>query len=653
MTSFKLNLALAAALLVTAAVSLPSRAASEQEAKLIAVLKSDAGQKAKADACRELARIGTKDSVPVLAGMLADEKMNHMARYGLETIPDPSVDAALRDALATVKGRPLIGVIGSLSVRRDAQAVAPLAKFLSDADPLVADAAARAIGSIGTAESATVLQAALPGASSANQTSICEGLFRTAERLSAGGKKSDAVAIYTVLVNTKAANQVRAGAARGLIIAGGPDGIAALRQYLRSTDYVLFATANRAAMELPGPAVTEALVAELGGLPADNQIVVIKTLGRRGDAAALPTLLATAAKGAKPIRLAAIRAVPEIGQAVAAPAMVELLADSDREIAQAAQESLAALPGKEVDAIVVAMLGNSETVRRMAALDLVARRRMAGSMPALLKATTDSDAKVRAAAVRRVGELGGPQDLPALLDLLVKAKTGQEADAAEQGVIAICAKAGDAETAAGTVAARMAQATPEQKSALLRVLSSVGGASALKSVRAAVGDADSEVRASAIRALGDWKTADAAPDLLALAKSTTNPTERALCLRSYLGLASNPDMPAPQRLAMCREAAPLAQKPGEKKLLLSALGKIQTADSVALIAPYLDDADTKEEASAAVVAIAERLAKGQNAAKVMPRLADALTKVASTTSNADLAKRAAALVQQAGKPAAK
>jgi HEAT repeat protein len=651
MTSFKLNLAVAVALLITAAVSIPVRAASEQEARLIAVLKSDAGQKAKADACRELARIGTKDSVPVLAGMLADEKMNHMARYGLETIPDPSVDAALREALATLKGRQLVGVIGSLGVRRDAQAVAPLARFLSDADALVADAAARAIGSIGTSESGKVLLAALPGASAANQLPVCEGLFRTAERLSASGKRPEAIAIYTQLVNAKAAHQVRAGAARGLIVAGGPEGIAALRQYLRSTDYVLFAAANRAAMELPAPAVTEALVTELGALPADNQIVVIKTLGRRGDAAAIPALLATAAKGPKPVRLAAIRAVPEIGQPVAAPAMVELLTDSDREIAQAAQESLAALPGKEVDAIVVAMLSNSESVRRIAALDLVARRRMTTSMPALLKATTDSDAKVRAAALRRVGELGGPQDMPALLDLLLKAKTGQDVDAAEQALVAICAKGGDAEAAAGAVAARMAQATPEQKGALLRVLSSVGGTTALASVRAAVSDPDAEVRASSIRALGEWKTADAAPDLLALAKSTTNPTERALCLRSYLGLASNPDMPAGQRLAMCRDASPLAQKPGEKKLLLSALSKIQTAQSVTLIAPYLDDADTKEEASAAVVAIAERMTKGRNAPGLSPKMAEILTKVAASTGNADLAKRATALAK--AKPAAK
>jgi HEAT repeat protein len=438
------------------------------------------------------------------------------------------------------------------------------------------------------------------------------------------------------------------------MVAGGTEGLAALRQYLRSTDYVLFAAANRAAMELPGPAVTEALVAELGALPADHQIVVIKTLGRRADPAAIPALLAASARGAKPIRLAAIRAVPEIGQATAAPAMVELLADSDREIAQAAQESLAALPGKEVDAIVVAMLGNPEPVRRMAALELVARRRMMGSMPALLKATADSDAKVRTLALRKVGELGGPQDVPALLDLLMKTKTGQEVDAAEQALSAICAKGGNAESAAGAVGARMAQATPEQKGALLRVLSSVGGARALESVRAAVGDTDGEVRAAAIRTLGEWKTADAAPDLLALAKSTTNPTERTLCLRSYLGLASNPDIPAAQRLAMCRDAAPMAQKPGEQKLLLSALGNIQTAESVTLIAPYLDDAATREEASAAVVSIAGRLAKGQNAAKIMPSLADTLTKVATTTGNADLAKRATALAQQAkGKPAAK
>ena len=95
----------------------------EREAKLIAVLKSDAQLKDKADACRELSIIGTKACIAPLAALLRDEKLSHLARYGLEPIPDPAVDEALRAALSELKGRPLVGVIGSLGVRRDKKAV--------------------------------------------------------------------------------------------------------------------------------------------------------------------------------------------------------------------------------------------------------------------------------------------------------------------------------------------------------------------------------------------------------------------------------------------------------------------------------------------------------------------------------------------------
>src|ERR1039457_2562278 len=94
-------------LLLTFAASPFAKAAQpttkDQVAKLTAVLKSDAPQKEKADACRELARIGTKDAVAPLAALLSDEKLSHMARYGLETIPSPAVDEALRDAAGKLR----------------------------------------------------------------------------------------------------------------------------------------------------------------------------------------------------------------------------------------------------------------------------------------------------------------------------------------------------------------------------------------------------------------------------------------------------------------------------------------------------------------------------------------------------------------------
>jgi hypothetical protein len=186
----------------------------DREAKLIAVLKSDAPLKDKADACRGLADLGTKNSVVPLAALLGDEKLSHMARYALEPIPDPSVDDALRAALGNVKGRQLVGVIGSIGVRRDAKATPALASLLKDSDADVAQAAARALGMIGTASAAKVLQDHVTSAAAANRPAFYEGLFRCAEALMTQGQRGDAIAIYESSNRAEAPAQVRDAAAR-------------------------------------------------------------------------------------------------------------------------------------------------------------------------------------------------------------------------------------------------------------------------------------------------------------------------------------------------------------------------------------------------------------------------------------------------------
>ena len=180
--------------------------------QLIATLKSDASHQEKADACRQLALTGTRDAVPALAAMLSDEKLAHMARYALEPISDPAVDAALRDALGRLKGRPLVGVICSIGVRRDKMAAPSLAKLLQDADAEVAQAAARTLGRLGGADAAKALQDALASAPSANQLALFEGLFRCAGVFAADGQRDEAIAIYDRLRSLPAPHQVRVGA---------------------------------------------------------------------------------------------------------------------------------------------------------------------------------------------------------------------------------------------------------------------------------------------------------------------------------------------------------------------------------------------------------------------------------------------------------
>jgi HEAT repeat protein len=523
-----------------------------------------------------------------------------------------------------------------------------LTALLQDADADVAQAAARAMGKIGTKEAAKALQKALPDVPAANQLAFCEALFRCAENMDFTSK--EASGIYEQMLKLSVPHQVRAGAVRGAIInrhAAYRDQEAYLRQQLRNPDYIVFAAAVRAAMEFPGAVPSSGLVAELPQLSPDRQIVVIQCLGKLKEQYTLRALLASVKAGDKAVRMAAVRAIPELGDAHAVPVLIELMADADREIGQAAQEGLASFRGDDVDNAVVSMLSSSETAQRLTAIDLIGRRRMTSCIPALLKAAEDTDAKVRPAALKRLGELGGPDQIPALLDLLARTKGAPDLDATEQALGALCAKAENPESHTERLAGLLAQAAPPQKSSLLRVLTAIGGDRALKAVRAAVDDSNAEVHAAAIRALGAWKTADAAPELLALARAASDATDKMLCLRSFLGWAAQSDLPPARRLAMCQQAASLVQRDDEKKLLLSALGSIMTLDSLAQIVPYLEQAATKEEASAAVVGIAEKLLQGRNAPKLAPKLIEPLKKVGQTTANADLARRAKALLEQA------
>lgn len=205
---------------VACLLALSSLLPAQDEAAQLAILNNrDAPLAEKQDACRNLARVGTARSVPVLAGLLADAELSHMARLALEPIPDPSVDAALRDALGTVKGRPLLGVIGSVGVRGDTQAIAALGGLLGSGDPEVARSAARALGGIGTLEAAKVLGPKLEGAAPGQFQAISEGLFRCAESLAAAGSIEPARDIYDHLWDIPdAPHPVRTAALRGAVL---------------------------------------------------------------------------------------------------------------------------------------------------------------------------------------------------------------------------------------------------------------------------------------------------------------------------------------------------------------------------------------------------------------------------------------------------
>lgn len=586
----------------------PTPLLTQSADKLIAVLKSNGSRKEKADACRELAVIGTSKAVPTLVSLLADEEFNHMARYALETIPGSSVDRALRAELTRLKGRPLVGAIGSLGVRKDSRAVKPLAQLLGDNDPEVAQAAARALGKIGTAGAARAIEKVLPSTAPANRLAFCEGLFRCAETWASKGKTKDAIGLYDRLRGlTEVPHQVRAGALRGAILTRGPSDLDLLQQSLASTDRVLFNAAVRVALEMNSPRVTRALTARLPQLPPDHQIVIMQALGARHAEAAVRTLATMARMGDMSTRVVAVSALGAVGSTGAVQALAELIEYPESEISQAAVDGMAGIPGGEADAVVINLIKSAKAGVRITGIDLAGRRRMASAVPALLAAATDADVKVRANAQQKLGRLASPTEVPALLKQLARATDAQDISGFGEALSSVCTRAGSPASATEQVVATLSGAQPMQKVALLGVLGAVGGEGALVSVRGALNDSNPEVRDAAVRALADWPDAAPAPDLLQIVRSATNSNQRDLAFRGYVRLARESGATAAEKLKMLTEAATLTTSPPEKLLVLAGLGDILSVESLQLVTPHLSDPAVADEAGAAAVKIAEKL----------------------------------------------
>lgn len=417
--------------------------AAQEEASHLALLQNpQATLNQKQLACRELARCGTSAAVPVLASLLGDPQLAHLARMALEPIPAPAVDSALREALGTVKDGLLAGVIGSLGVRRDEKAVPALAGFLANPDPDISGTAARALGRIGNAEAAQALQSQLGNASPRQSLELCEGLLRAAESLTAKGQTQQAGQIYDRLASLpQAPHQIRTAAFRGTILSRGPEGLSLLIQALRDPDFAVFASALRVAWDLKEANLTAALAGELAGLSPERGLLIIDLLGKRGDSACAPALLPLAEGGETPVRIAAAKALTRLVHAPAVPVLAKLLLAPDAELAATARDCLASFPGKSADDAVLSLLSSQDATARGLAAGLIAQRSLQTALPALIKtASSDPEESVRVLALKELRDLAGPGELDALLKILLENPSPAVIQAATHVLVALCAR---------------------------------------------------------------------------------------------------------------------------------------------------------------------------------------------------------------------
>jgi len=602
-----LSLLLAASPARVAAADTPS-SPPINERTLISLLETNAPSADKAITCKKLAIYGTSDAVPALAPLLSDRQLAAWARIALEAIPGPAAEAVLRRAMDTLQGRLLVGVINSIGVRRDPQAVSGLVKKLQDADPDTASAAAVALGRIGGTEAAKALSRSLAAAPEAVRPAVAQGCILCAEWFIAQGKPKDAVNLYDTVRAANVPRQKQLEAIRGAILARQSAGLPLLLEQLRSPDKALVGIGLRTARELPGREVTEALAAELRRCSPDRQPFLLLALADRSDAAVLPAVLEAAGSGSQKLRLTAVGVLDRLGNASSVPVLLNAAADSDAELAQAALAALARLPGNEVDAGLLARLPAATGKNRQVLITLAGQRRVDRALPAIVRSAEDPHAGVRSAAVQAIGILGDDAQAADLIRLIQATQSAKERGDIEMALLAISGRTG------ARAVPHVLPLARNDDSALriitLHVLGSAGGPDALAAVQSAVQDKDETVQDEAVRTLSTWpnnwpEDSGAAEPLLALARSGAKTSYQVLALRGYLQyVQSNKQLKNDDKVAKVTEVLPLIKRPEEKRLAIAAIGTIPAPGSLDMLVAFVEEPAVAEDACSAIVKLA-------------------------------------------------
>ncbi len=632
------------ALLAVLLATLPAPAqqappAEGDEAELIAVLQSDAELFDKAKACQMLAVIGTAEAVPALAELLADPQLGHYARFALEPIAAAEVDVALREALGNLEGGLLVGTINSVGMRRDAGAVETLQGMLNGEDPSVVDAALAALGRIASTEAVATLVAALEADEPCRATA--DAALTAGDMLVKDGNPAAAIAVYQAVTAANLPPYYELAALHPLIRYQGQEGRDLLVELLQDEQAARFQVALAMSHELASPEIAQALMDAFENLPPARQVLVVYVLGDLGQQVALPTVLQLAESAEPELRLPAIRVLASLGDGSAVPVLLQAAVDEDGTLASAAQDSLADLAGEDVDAELAQQLETSEGASQQVLINLVGLRQIESAVPQLQQLADAPDQKLRTAAIRALGLTVNLEQLPALIERLVRPSTADVAETAEAALTTAVQRMPDRQQTSNLLLARLDDASTEAQAQLLGLLGAVGDSRALEGVAQAAREGTDPVQDAATRVLGEWMSPDAAPVLLELAQ-TGPPRFRVRTLRGYLRIARQLDVPTDERVAMARRTLDVAQRDEEKKLALEILGRYPTIQGLELAAGYLDDDGLKADAAAAAIAIAEKIVDAH------PKpVAEAMPRAAAATGDQELTEKANQLLQRA------
>jgi HEAT repeat protein len=359
-----------------------------------------------------------------------------------------------------------------------------------------------------------------------------------------------------------------------------------------------------------GRGATEQFAAQLAKVPPDVQIGLLSALTDRGDAAARPAIVSLlTASETEGVRVEAIRSLGYLGEPADVPLLLRLLAEGSDAERAAARSSLVRMPGDAVSQAIVAAPRQEEPADLTILLEILTQRRAFSVVPELLPLATQTDARVRAAAMAALGQLAGPEHIPDMIRGILAAARGREREDAEKAVMLVCERIEEPEKRADPLLAAWERLPSADQITVLPALGRVGGAAVKEIVTAAMASQDPARHEAGVRALCNWPNASVAPELIVLIRSSPDSPDQVAALRALIRVAALPDGRTEiEKLELLQTALALCTRDTERNLVLRRAQAVRIPETLRFLLPYLNQPELAQEACQSIVELAHHRA---------------------------------------------
>ncbi len=535
---------------------------------------------------------GKSESVRNIAPFLKTDALASPAAEALETIGGPEAEAALLRALDPARPKTAPILVQSLGVLRSRPAVRALTRFAAGPDPAVRAAALDALASIGAPESRPLFGTVPLVAAPLDRARAADRYLTYARRAFESGRRDEAEAICRDFLKAWIApgeGHIRASALALLAEIREAAILDDLMGAAGDPDPDVRQKALDLAALVPGAAATGRWISRAAEVGDDALADLLSMLGRRGDRSALATAVDCLGREGKGVRLAAISAAARLGGAEVFDKIKPLILTDDADQVRVVKEAFLSVPGPAPVAAAAEALGTAPPAAQIALVEILAERKASEQAGALLALAASESPDVRRAAIAGLEPLARPQDLPGLIELLVKSPPGPETAAIQNALVAAANRIDDPAFRAAPILRVLPTAPAEERAKLLRPLARIGGAEALEAVAASLKSPDPPVQAAALYALSNWKDAAALGQLFETARAAADRRTRTLCLQGIARLCGTSGMDPSRAVALLDEARAVAVEPEERAIAAGALGSVRTIESLRAAAALLDD----------------------------------------------------------------